>query len=109
MDACSHDEMGAPHISGRPVEVDEPLYRFGRAPRTVLVLAFDNITLSDVAGPTDVFDLVRQVFSETELEIGANPYRVIVGSVHGVSSARPPACCSPRSRWPRSTAPGWTP
>ncbi|WP_333605798.1 GlxA family transcriptional regulator [Novosphingobium sp.] len=83
MDVCSRDEMATPHVSGRPIEINEPLYRFGRLPRTVLVLAFDNITLSDVAGPTDVFDLVRQVVSETELEIGANPYRVIVGSVHG--------------------------
>ena len=51
--------------------------------RLVVVLAFDGVTLSDIAGPTDVFDLSKDMFP------GAGPagenraYHVVVASPQG--------------------------
>ena len=83
MESCPQDERAAPpdqSALGPDAGAAPPAP--GQAPRTVVVLAFDNITLSDVAGPADVFDLVRQIFSPAELG-GANLYQVVVASAQG--------------------------
>jgi transcriptional regulator GlxA family with amidase domain len=51
----------------------------GSAKRRVLILAFDGVTLVDVVGPADVFDLA------TRYVLGADcaGYEILLGSVHG--------------------------
>ena len=53
----------------------------GDKSRLVLILAFDGVTLSDVAGPSDVFDLASKYVANEDTQ----QYRVVVASLDGGS------------------------
>ena len=57
----------------------DAIHQAGIAPRNVVILAFEDTTLSDICGPADVFELANGHSSPAV----SRPYRVFVASVNG--------------------------